>query len=103
MLLIIVSTVTTIWVCKHKKKRNNRFQTEVIWATNESYVNTKSLLAEKSQSFPLPDWLIGKEEILFSQDCIEKEYKLGSGQFGTVFKGKIIQGNAVYVEFIGVY
>ena len=43
----------------------------------------------------LPQWLLKRKEMIFSHMYIEQQEKLGSGQFGTVFKGRLRQGNAV--------
>ena len=43
----------------------------------------------------LPQWLLKRKEMIFSHMYIEQQEKLGSGQFGTVFKGRLKQGNAV--------
>ena len=43
----------------------------------------------------LPQWLLKRKEMIFSHMYIEQQEKLGSGQFGAVFKGRLRQGNAV--------
>ena len=43
----------------------------------------------------LPQWLLKRKEMIFSHMYIEQQEKLGSGQFGTVYKGRLRQGNAV--------
>ena len=43
----------------------------------------------------LPEWLLNKKDMIYSDMYIEQQEKLGSGQFGTVFKGRLKQGNAV--------
>ena len=39
------------------------------------------------------------QEMIFSQDSIEKIHELGSGEYGSVFKGNLVHGKAVYVNF----
>ena len=43
----------------------------------------------------MPDWIEDRSEMIFSRNLITKGKQLGQGQFGTVFKGKLNQGNAV--------
>ena len=43
----------------------------------------------------LPDWLSSRKEIIFPRSSIEKHQELGSGQYGSVYKGKLLQGNAM--------
>ena len=47
----------------------------------------------------LPEWLEARQGMIFTQNNIEKTHELGTGQYGSVFKGKLIQGNAVYVNY----
>ena len=48
------------------------------------------------EDWMLPDWLQEKKEMVFPQHTIVKGECLGRGQFGTVFKGKLVQGNSEY-------
>ena len=48
----------------------------------------------------LPEWLLKRKEMIYSHIYVEQQEKLGSGQFGTVFKGRLKQGNAVYAKFL---
>ena len=43
----------------------------------------------------LPDWLQNRKEMIFPNTAVIKGQKLGKGQFGIVFKGALVQGNAV--------
>ena len=45
----------------------------------------------------LPEWLQNRKEMIYDSSCIEMGEKLGDGNFGAVFQGKIRLGNAVYV------
>ena len=67
------------------------------WEKNHIYDDKESLIEENEHESVLPGWLKERKELIFSQDCVEKGKALGSGQFGAVFKGKFIHGNAVYV------
>ena len=50
------------------------------------------------ETLALPKWLRDQSEMIFPPRCIEKEQKLGHGQYGTVFKGKLVLGKSVYVN-----
>ena len=43
----------------------------------------------------IPQWLTLKPEMVYQPQCIEQGQALGHGQYGTVYKGKLYQGNAV--------
>ena len=43
----------------------------------------------------VPDWLLQRPEMIYQPQFIQKGQALGSGQYGMVFKGKLMQGNAV--------
>ena len=49
------------------------------------------------KDYVLPDWLRKRKEMIFPETSVMKGQQLGKGQFGTVFKGALVQGNAVYV------
>ena len=50
---------------------------------------------ESENALVLPEWLIQKPEMIYQPRFIQKGQTLGSGNYGTVFKGKLMQGNAV--------
>ena len=66
------------------------------WEMNELYDSEEN--GNKDDDSILPSWLRVRKEMIFPQRCIETSQQLGKGQFGSVFKGKLIQGNAVYVN-----
>ena len=43
----------------------------------------------------LPQWILDKPDMIYPQNSIKKKGALGTGQFGTVYKGTYCQGNAV--------
>ena len=47
------------------------------------------------EDWMLPTWLRNKKEIIFAHSSVIKDNLLERGQFGEVFKGKLIQGKAV--------
>ena len=109
-LITIFLIAALLWYCYNKRKTQGRSLTsfgkkiecsKVTWENNSDYECDDGLIKnEKNDQEPvLPDWLKERKEMIFSSDCVEKGKKLGSGQFGAVFKGKFIQGLAVYVKY----
>ena len=43
----------------------------------------------------IPEWLQNRKDMIYDSSCIEKGKRLGDGNFGVVFEGKIRLGNAV--------
>ena len=82
-LCLLATALSIIIWCKRKKECQNA-ETRV--AAKENVI--KELLA-------LPQWLKNRPDMIYPQDCIQKEQQLGSGQYGTVFKGKLVLGNSV--------
>ena len=50
---------------------------------------------DNKQTNILPKWIAMYEHMIFDQKYLRKEELLGQGQYGSVFKGKLILGNAV--------
>ena len=113
-LLIIFLITALCWFCYNKRKTQGRSSTSIekkaqlstiTWENNHDYENKDSLIElieieKKDQESVLPEWLKERKEMIFSSECVEKGKELGSGQFGAVFKGKFIQGHAVYVNYL---
>ena len=57
--------------------------------------DSRSTEDEEKEEPIFPDWLHGRKEIIFPSDCIVKGDKLGSGQYGSVYRGTLFQGQAV--------
>ena len=66
------------------------------WEMNDLY-ESEEIENQVDEESILPNWLRVRPEMIYPQSCIERSQQLGQGQFGSVFKGKLIQGNAVYV------
>ena len=71
------------------------------WNENSQYKRVKRE-ANKTKDFcfededwMLPTWLQNKKEIIFAHSSVIRDDLMGRGQFGEVFKGKLIQGKAV--------
>ena len=80
----------------YRKKTHHRI-TEMTWEMNTLYESEDCDHNADEESI-LPSWLRVRPEMIYPQSCIEKCQQLGQGQFGSVFKGKLIQGKAVYVN-----
>ena len=75
-------------------------QTKVISPADDEITDLNKISVSCSSNTPgdtllLPQWLLDKKEMIYSKDCVEKHEKLGSGQYGLVFRGRLKQGNAV--------
>ena len=81
---------------KKMKKTQNQVTNDLVWKDNSLYDSNESLDFLKVPS-KLPDWLKDRSEMIFSLDLISMGIQLGKGQFGTVFKGNLKQGNAMQV------
>ena len=66
------------------------------WEDNCIY-DSDSIEGNMPRDLFLPEWLREKREIIFPHEAVEKIHQLGSGQYGAVFKGKLLQGKAMYV------
>ena len=52
--------------------------------------------SSNAEDWMFPNWLQQKKEIIFPRKSVVKGECIGRGQFGSVFKGQLTQGNAVY-------
>ena len=95
---IMFAVAGLVWKrSNHKKKQATR---NMKWEENEFYTSENS----KNEGFEdndfiaddprLPMWLKLRKEMIFPKESIENMQKIGSGQFGAVFKGTISHGNA---------
>ena len=64
------------------------------WENNSLYSSHISE-ADCAQEEIYPDWLRKRKEMLFNSCNLERGQKLGCGNYGSVYKGKLSQGNAV--------
>ena len=86
--------------CTFKKRSSNEKTiirpkvTEIEMRSNDLYRRDETLKSFDRKS-NLPEWLKERKEVIFSKNSIVKGKQLGEGQFGTVFEGKLFQGNAV--------
>ena len=94
--VVIVVSVKLAWKWRSKRKRR-----VMIWEDNVLYNSTKSLNNETNdfcfgdEDWMLPIWLQNKKDMIFYHSSVIKGDLLGRGQFGAVYKGKLVQGSAV--------
>ena len=75
-------------------RKPNAVGDDVVWQKNSLSDNNR-ISNSLNDASGMPDWLKDRSEMIFSSSLITKGKQLGQGQFGTVFKGKLNQGNAV--------
>ena len=97
VVIIIAIVAAVVKIVFGIKKKNNGSETEF-----ELYPEDMSLWSKDENAFEiddkdslLPDWLKERKEMIFPNESIEKYQEIGRGQFGTVFKAKLAQGQAV--------
>ena len=95
--IIIAILAAVVKVVHGIKKKNNGSETEL-----EIYPEDNSLWSKAENPYEiddkeslLPDWLKERKEMIFPNESIEKYQEIGRGQFGTVLKAKLAQGQAV--------
>ena len=98
----LVATVLSIFVVisvKRCRQNSNNRTTGIRFEDKMLYSNVEGNMADFSstaEDWMLPNWLQEKKAMIFPRKSILKGELLGRGNFGSVFKGKLIQGNAVY-------
>ena len=95
--IIIAILAAVAKIVRDIKKKSNGSETEL-----EIYPEDNSLWSKAENDFEiddkeslLPDWLKERKEMIFPNESIEKYQEIGRGQFGTVLKAKLAQGQAV--------
>ena len=73
----------------------NSSATNELTEIKDETVEMEELNVESETLLGLPKWLLKRPELAFQQQFIQKGQILGSGHYGTVFKGTLMQGNAV--------
>ena len=43
----------------------------------------------------IPNWLENRADMIYPQEAVHLDVQLGSGQFGSVYKGKLVQSRSV--------
>ena len=68
------------------------------YSLDNTFVSTNAASISKPCSANIdhiPEWLQNRKDMIYDASCIEKGKRLGDGNFGVVFEGKIRLGNAV--------
>ena len=50
---------------------------------------------EMRQKDLIPTWLANRSDMVYPQEAVHLDDQLGSGQFGSVYKGKLVQSRSV--------
>ena len=101
LFLALITVILSGMVYYYKKKTRQRIPATT-WEMNDRYESEGSDNKVEEETI-LPHWLRVRPEMVYPHRCIEKDQELGKGQFGSVFKGRLIQGNAVYVIFFALH
>ena len=64
------------------------------WEMNSLYSSQGSEMECHEENI-YPDWLVARTEMVFHSSQVERKEKLGSGNYGSVYKGQLTQGKAV--------
>ena len=78
-------------ICFYVKKR---FKSS-IWGNALEKEKLNKPNKDNKQTNIVPEWIAMYENMIFDRKHIRTEDLLGQGQYGSVFKGKLILGNAV--------
>ena len=64
------------------------------WENNSMYHSDEE---EDSMSHKevTPNWLRNRSDMIYPQEAVHLDVQLGSGQFGSVYKGKLVQSRSV--------
>ena len=89
LVLLLVGSQTFSW---YRRKRISASKLDEIdlQDTDVSPIDKNALELPE-----LPKWLKERPDMIYPQTCIERGQQLGDGQFGTVFKGKLVLGKSV--------
>ena len=90
MLFVLVAGI--VMVLYYYKQKVGRKSSSGKWETNDLYYSLRVVNEESI----LPNWLKDKKEVIFPQQSIERYQQLGNGQYGSVYKGMLNQGQAKY-------
>ena len=89
---MVTALLLLIWIClKYLPFINSKRPRD-----EENNIETKIDVTQAEDNI-LPDWLRDRKEMLFPETAVIRGEQLGKGQFGTVFKGNLKQGNAMQV------
>ena len=101
--VVIIILIVFLIVRRHKRSNNqplvkiDEINSISNWGNNYFYHSDAIIDEKEKDEWILPEWLKARKEMIFPQSCVERFQEIGRGQFGAVFKGKLVQGQAVYV------
>ena len=99
VVFLVLSSAIVVYYRKEAKKKqmntiSNLTPTKMKWEENPNFSESDS--SDEVDGDPLlPKWLLDRNEMIYDTACIEKGRRLGGGNFGDVFEGKIRLGNAM--------
>ena len=88
-----ISNIITIYCCRATEFPSSLKQEKIVACSKEG--SSDSIAGSKCSCLVLPQWILDHPDMIFSNSSIKKISVLGSGQFGTVYKGTFTQGHAV--------
>ena len=95
-IVVIGALIKLVYKWRSKKwGKIMKWEENVLYDSSISFSEETSDFCSGDEDWMLPTWLQNKKEIIFAHSSVIKDDLLGRGQFGEVFKGKLIQGKAV--------
>ena len=99
-IVLLIAVAIFVFLVYYQKKMTCCFGMKMKIVLEDNSIYESEAIEKIIRNTPIsPDWLLEKQEMIFPLDSIEKNQELGKGQYGSVFKGKLVQGKAVYVTF----
>ena len=91
----IMSVVGVIVSVRHYRKKSTAYNTTVMeWEKNCSNHSDNEEEAV-SQKEGMPNWLKIRPDMIYPETSVYLTVELGSGQFGSVYKGQLVQSRSV--------
>ena len=78
--------------CYYKRIKHNI--STMTWENNSMYQNDEEE-ERMSKKELIPNWLENRADMIYPQEAVHLDVQLGSGQFGSVYKGKLVQSRSV--------
>ena len=89
----VMSNIITTHFYRATEFPSNLKQEKIVTSSKEG--SCHSIPGSKCSCLVLPQWILDHPDMIFSNNSIKKISVLGSGQFGTVYKGTFTRGHAV--------
>ena len=93
--ILVLMVAITCFIVRRRYKVSRR----VIWVENKFHSSDSENENAEITSL-IPNWLMMNKHMIFPEESVKKDKLLGKGQYGCVHKGKLFQGNAVWVYYI---